>query len=66
VELDEDTVVVTAAVAPDAGRDKAPDEWAARPPGRAATAFARRVGIANRTLSGCPAPAGLAPSAARR
>jgi len=66
VELDEDKVVVAAAAAADAGRDKAPDAWAARPQGRAVTVFARRVGITSRILSGCPAPAGLAPSAARR
>ena len=66
MELDEDKVVVAVDAAADAVRDKAPDEWAVLPQGRAATVFARRVGITSRILWGCPAPAGLAPSVAQR
>lgn len=69
MELDEVVVVVVAvaaAAAPDAGRDKAPDGWAVQPQGQAATVSARRAGIMNRILSGCPAPAGLALNVAQR
>ena len=63
VELDE--VVAVVVVAADGGRDKALDEWGGQPPGRAVSAFARRVGIESRTSRGNLARKNNAQNAAR-
>lgn len=57
--------MVVAAVAPVEGRDKAPDGWEGRPPGRVVSVSARRVGIMSHTSSDNPAPQNSARNAAR-
>ncbi len=65
MELDADKVVVVAAAAPGAVKDKAQDVRAAQPPGRAASAFAPLVDIGSHTPQGNPARKGNAPSVVR-
>ncbi len=64
MELDEDKVV-GAAAALDVGKDKVPDEWAVRPPGRAAIVSAPRADIVNHTFLNSHAPQNSARNVAR-